>query len=343
LKVHHRLGSYEVHFALLAEAGEHIPADTYIITDENVWRAYSEAFYASNRVIVLPAGEQSKSVATFEQCLEQLAEMGAHRGSTVTALGGGVVGDLAGFVAAAYMRGIAYIQVPTTLLAQVDSSVGGKVAIDLRAGKNLAGAFYPPSKVIICSEMLRTLDSRQMRNGLAEMWKYAFIADAALVAPLAQLADCPQPEQLSDLIKACVAIKAAIVQEDEFETTGRRAILNFGHTIGHAIEHAGMYSEWLHGEAISIGMVAEARLGEALQVTPQGTAKEVARHLGAAGLPTELPPIPMDTLLDIMMRDKKRTSDGLAFSLLTRIGECKLVNGVRNMAVSEALQSDEKY
>src|SRR5205807_1069483 len=194
--------------------------------------------------------------------------------TTIIAFGGGVIGDLAGLVAALYMRGVPYVQIPTTLLAQVDSSIGGKVAVDLAAGKNLAGAFYPPKEVLIPLDALRTLDKRQFRNGMAEVWKYAFIADKDLLGTLkAKVPNCSNNvNNLKGIVQRCIEIKKGAVEADEFETSGARAVLNFGHTVGHAIESATGYSGIFHGEAISIGMVAESYLGEELGVTEAGTA-----------------------------------------------------------------------
>jgi 3-dehydroquinate synthase len=251
----------------------------------------------------------------------------------VIAFGGGVIGDLAGFAAASYMRGVPLIQVPTTLLSQVDSSVGGKVGIDLPEGKNLAGAFYPPAVVHICREVLDTLSERQMRNGMAEVWKYGFIMDPKLLPQLP-----PKADALQEVIRRCTELKAQIVEDDEYETRGSRAILNFGHTVGHAIEQVTGYGPVLHGEAISIGMVIESHLGERLGITKAGTTEQISTHLSDYGLPTKMAPaLDIDQLVHAMRRDKKAEAGSLAFSLLTKIGECKLIKGVPEGEVRAAL------
>jgi 3-dehydroquinate synthase len=253
------------------------------------------------------------------------------------AFGGGVVGDLAGFLAATYLRGVPFIQVPTTLLAQVDSSVGGKVGIDLPEGKNLVGAFYPPTSVQIPLECLHTLPERELRNGSAEVLKYGLIQDAALWHELEEPLGVGTP-RLETVVRRCIELKAEVVAEDELETTGRRAILNFGHTIGHALEHRYEYGTLLHGEAISVGMVAEARLGELLGMTPAGTAVAIAKRFEAWGLPTTDPALQEpDSLIDAMRGDKKAQDGRLAFSLLEGIGACKLVEQVDEQVVRRAL------
>lgn len=339
MKVRHHNGSYEVEFCRLGSALGSLPPDCLFITDENLAAIYGEHL-PKDRLIVVKAGETSKSITIYQQCLERLAELGATRRTAVVGFGGGVVGDLAGFVSATYMRGVPFIQIPTTLLAQVDSSVGGKVGIDLEAGKNLAGAFYPPKAVYVCVEVLQTLDKRQFDNGMAEVWKYGFIADRNLYARLSKNPLSPSSVELEETIERCLEIKAHVVEEDEFEENGLRAILNFGHTVGHAIEHICGYEGILHGEAIAIGMVAEAHLGENLHLTASGTTEAVRESLGSQGLPTEWNrDWDVQTSVQAMQRDKKRTGQGLAFSLLKEIGECKLVTGVSADAVVKVLSS----
>ena len=336
MTVNHRLGSYEIRFESLGDALAGVPENSIFTTDENVFHIYGE--YMGQEPMVLPAGEQTKSIRVFEQCLETLARRGVGRSASVVAFGGGVIGDLAGFVASAYMRGIEYVQIPSTLLAQVDSAVGGKVGVDLTAGKNLAGAFYPPGRVHICLELLDTLDRRQFRNGMAEVWKYGFIADESLVNDLASgLSE--SNGGVEEIVVRCLEIKREVVSQDEFEKTGLRAILNYGHTIGHAIEQVTGYKSLLHGEAISIGMCMEARLGEALGFTRKGTALEVDKCLRSQGLPTENDvAVDAEQLIEAMRRDKKRKSSNLAFSLLTQIGECKLVTDVAVQDVERVLR-----
>ncbi len=337
LTVRHSAGSYPIQTSRLKDAVSALPADARVITDENV-RASLQGPWRDGYVLVLPPGEGAKDLATFGRCLSWLAETGASRKTSVVAFGGGVIGDLAGFVASAYMRGVPFLQVPTTLLAQVDSAVGGKVGIDLPEGKNLAGAFYPPSAVYICTEVLGSLPERQLRNGMAEVLKYGFILDPGLLDMLPQaLSNISDPEW-ERIVTRCLALKADVVERDEYETTGLRAVLNFGHTVGHAIEQVTGYGPVLHGEAISIGMVVEARLGEALGCTAPGTWERVEAELRRMGLPTHHPSLSNGSpLLEAMRRDKKARTGSLAFSLLTRIGECKLVTDVPEQAVLASL------
>ena len=324
MTIRHSQGSYEVVQTTLAQALEGLPDDCRIVTDENVAAFAPPTAFPT---LVLPPGEATKSLAAFGQALGWLAGSGASRETTVVALGGGVIGDLAGFVAAAYMRGVPFLQIPTTLLAMVDSSVGGKVAVDLPEGKNLAGAFYSPIEVRLPMDALDQLPSRQRTNGMAEVLKYGFIMDPPLLdAPL-------------DVMR-CVALKAGIVEEDEHETTGRRAILNFGHTVGHAIERLTGYGPILHGEAIAIGMAVEADLGERLGLTDLGTADDVREILLDHDLPTRHETTRrVDEMLAAMRGDKKAVGGRLAFSLLARIGECKLVRDVPEAEVRRVLET----
>lgn len=330
LTVNHSQGSYPIEFAPAADLTELLAPCAAVITDKNVVE-HQGARLPNVPTLAIEPGEKSKSLAQYGAALEWLARQGVKRSDRIAAVGGGVVGDLAGFLAATYLRGIPYLQVPTSLLAMVDSSVGGKVGIDLEAGKNLAGAFHPPAAVYVAVETLDTLPPRHLRNGIAEAWKAAFIADAGLVPILEGTIE-------ETLIRRCIEIKKEVVEADEFETLGRRAILNFGHTIGHAVEAAAGYESLLHGEAIAIGMVAESRLGEQLAITPVGTADFIEAKLTKAGLPTQLPSQNADRLLSYMWRDKKRAGDKLAFSLLTGIGECKLFVDVEESAVRAVLE-----
>jgi 3-dehydroquinate synthase len=329
IDVQHKGGSYAIRFCSLAEAVQRLPEDCVVITDDNVAGLYGDSL---PEAITVTAGEASKSTQTWARLQSELVQRGASRRTTVVAFGGGVVGDLAGLVAAAYLRGVPLIQIPTTLLAQVDSSVGGKVGIDLPEGKNLVGAFYPPSAVYVCDETLETLPERELRNGMAEVWKYAFIADDDLVEDI-------RKKPRKQIVRRCIELKKEVVESDEFETTGRRAILNFGHTIGHAIEQLTGYGPVRHGEAISIGMVAEARLGERLGVTQPGAAKTIEECLRSAGLPTSSVVLSdVDAVIRVMRRDKKATSGRLAFSLIESIGRCKLVEDVSEEEVRAVLR-----
>lgn len=283
-------------------------------------------------------GEGSKTLEVYSAALEWLAMKGATRQATIVALGGGVVGDLAGFVAATYMRGVRLIQVPTTLLAMVDSSVGGKVGLDLPQGKNLVGAFYPPQRVCVPLDTLDTLPDRELTNGAAEVVKYGFILDATLLDAIGGRQVRPGHPRLEEIVRRCIALKAQVVEQDEHETSGLRAILNYGHTIGHAIEAVLGYQHLLHGEAVSIGMAFEAALGERLGITPTGAARTVSDALARQGLPVSLPPgLDRGALLAAMRRDKKATHQGLAFALLTGVGACKLVTEVGESEVLAVL------
>jgi len=266
----------------------------------------------------LPDGETYKTVPTMQTIIDMLVETGANRDTTVVALGGGVVGDIAGFAAACYMRGVDFIQVPTTLLAQVDSSVGGKTGVNHEKGKNLVGAFHQPQVVLIDTATLETLPDRELRAGLAEVIKYGAICDADFFAWLE--ANMPallqrDPDALAHAIRRSCELKAEIVAEDEREA-GRRAILNFGHTFGHAIEHCQGYGEWLHGEAVATGMVMAAKLSG----LPGGDVERLERLIASAGLPVEPPSIAADDWMAAMGLDKKVEGKKLRFVLLDAIG-----------------------
>jgi 3-dehydroquinate synthase len=302
-----------------------------IITDENVAPRYAEAVEKSLMAagfsplrITLPAGEKSKSLKTVAACYDQLAAHRLERKSFIVALGGGVVGDLAGFVAATYLRGIALVQIPTTLLAQVDSSVGGKVGVNLKAGKNLVGSFHQPRLVLCDLTTLQTLPPRELRAGLAEVIKYGIIYDAALFRQLEK--QMPRLLKLDAglmgaVVARCCAIKAEVVSQDETET-GRRAILNFGHTIGHAIEAITAYGQYLHGEAIAIGQVAAAWLSTRLAGLPPAEVPRIRDLFVRAGLPVELAlsEARWRRLEAAMRLDKKVSGGEIKFVLAEKIG-----------------------
>jgi shikimate kinase/3-dehydroquinate synthase len=298
-------------------------------------------------LITLPSGERIKSLRVAERLYAQLLKVGCDRGSLLVIIGGGVLGDLGGFVAATYMRGIPYVQIPTTLLAQVDSSVGGKVAVDLPQGKNLVGAFHQPRTTLVDPETLRTLPLRHWRNGFAEMLKYGAALQVGLWRRLQTMLGQgvlgarrvrKDPDYWTLPIARCISLKAQIVSDDERDLSGRRALLNFGHTVGHAIEAALGYRGWLHGEAIAAGMVAEAEIGRILGVTPPEVADELRETIAQAGLPTQLPAgVDADTLLTHMRHDKKRAGDSLSIVLLEGIGNARLVPNIPTEAIREAL------
>jgi len=302
-----------------------------IITDTNVAKRYAPAVEKSLRAagfepvrVVVPAGETAKSLETVRSCYDTLAAHRLERQSFVVALGGGVVGDLAGFVAATYLRGLPFVQVPTTLLAQVDSSVGGKVGVNLKAGKNLVGAFHQPRLVLCDLKTLGTLPPREFRAGLAEVIKYGIIYDDDLFARLER--DLHKlikrdTKTLEDIVSRCCEIKAEVVAQDETEG-GLRAILNFGHTIGHALEAISRYGKFLHGEAISIGQVAAAELSAALTGLPQLQVERISDLFRRASLPTsvDLNRREMKQLFAAMRLDKKVSAGEIQFVLAKRIG-----------------------
>lgn len=269
--------------------------------------------------VVLPDGERHKTLATFETVIDALVRMRVGRDGTVIALGGGVVGDIVGFAAACYMRGIAYLQVPTTLLAQVDASVGGKTGVNHREGKNLIGAFHQPRAVLIDTDVLGTLPDRELRAGLAEVIKHAVISDEAFFGWLEAHLDAlleRDAAALAHAVRRSCEIKAAVVAADEREA-GRRALLNYGHTFAHAIENVAGYGEWLHGEAVAAGMVMAAELSE----VDASESARLRRLLERAGLPTAPPERHRDLLASAMQMDKKNRAGQLRFVLLKRLGE----------------------
>ena len=289
----------------------------------------------------VPAGEASKSAPQVERLYDVLAEVPADRNTAVIAVGGGVIGDLAGFVAATYNRGLPLLMVPTTLLAMVDSSVGGKVGINHAKGKNLIGAFHQPAGVWIDTEFLNTLPDREYRSGLAEVVKYGVIFDPELFAFLETRSAeilARDPECVRRIVKDSCRLKADVVEKDEREETGLRAVLNYGHTFAHAFETIGGYGAWLHGEAVAAGMVCAARLAVALNHITQDVADRQLALLNRLNLPIEPKPTwSTDALIDVMRRDKKSLAGKLRFVLPTRLGHAELMNDIPESAVREAL------
>ena len=310
------------------DLGEHLAGgDCLVVTNETVGPLYLDKLLHnldghSVASIALPDGEAYKTLATMQSILDRLVESGANRDTTIVALGGGVVGDIAGFAAACYMRGVAFVQVPTTLLAQVDSSVGGKTGVNHEHGKNLIGAFHQPRVVLIDTDTLATLPDRELRAGLAEVIKYGAICDAAFFDWLEDnMQDllARDADALAHAIRRSCELKAEVVAEDEREA-GRRAILNFGHTFGHAIERCQGYGDWLHGEAVAAGMVMAAKLSGL-------AATEVERLralIAAAGLPVEPPEIAPEDWMSAMGMDKKVQGKQLRFVLLDGIGTSRV-------------------
>lgn len=323
-----------------------------LITDSNVAELYAQrvadclaAQGARVDLEVVPAGEQAKSVTNAERLWNRLVQLRADRKSVVVAVGGGVVGDLAGFIAASYARGLAFLQVPTTLLAHVDSSVGGKVGINLPAAKNMVGAFWQPLGVLIDTSVLDTLPAREYRAGMAEVVKYGVILDADFFAYLEQHAEAlneRHPDVLRHVIARCCRLKADVVERDERETTGLRAVLNYGHTFAHAIEAEAGYGEFLHGEAVAIGMVAASQLAERLgRVDADCTARQrdLLLRLGA---PVTLPALDPAAMLAAMQRDKKVAHGRLRFVLPSRMGQVELVGNVPEEQVLAVLQGRDR-
>ena len=312
-----------------------------IVTDENVHATHATTVRTalSDRqwvceTAVLPAGETTKSLAQASALYDRLIDLQADRHTVVAAVGGGVVGDLAGFVAATFARGLPFVQIPTTLLAQVDSSVGGKVGVNHPRAKNMIGAFYQPLGVYIDTALLDTLPLREYRAGLAEVVKYGVILDAALFDMLES--HVPQlqerdPAVLRDVVYRCCRLKADVVEQDEFERTGLRAVLNYGHTFAHAFEALAGYGELLHGEAVAIGMVYASRLAEKLGRIPADTTARQIALLRAVGLPVSLPRPDALSTADVVARmrlDKKSAEGRLRFVLPTHVGHVELVSDV---------------
>ena len=330
-RIAHALGSYPVH--VQPGALDELPARVQqlwpsrrvaVITDDTVGALLAGRLVGGpwSLVLSVPAGEASKTRARWEALTDALFAAGFSRDSAIVALGGGMVGDLAGFVAATFARGIPFMHVPTTLLAMVDSSVGGKTGVDTSHGKNLVGAFHPPAAVLADPLVLQSLPPQQLRGGLAEMAKHGLIADAAYWRDLGKSATALQgrePDVLTRLIARSLEIKAAVVMEDEREG-GRRAVLNAGHTVAHAVEHASRFAV-PHGDAVAMGLVAEAYLAESVGVAVPGLAAEISAGLRRLSLPTRLS-LDLDAhqLLEAMQLDKKRSGTELRFALPHDIG-----------------------
>ncbi|HKS06407.1 MAG TPA: 3-dehydroquinate synthase [Gemmatimonadaceae bacterium] len=301
---------------------------TAIITDSNVGPLYAKRAAASLSsadpiVLTVPAGEAHKTRETWARLTDELLSHGLGRDTLIVALGGGVVGDIAGFVAATYLRGVPVVQVPTSLVAMIDASIGGKTGVDVAAGKNLVGAFHTPSAIVIDPDLLATLPARELRCGLAEALKHGAIADAEYFARIAEQASTlrepsnAKSDAMRALVAGSVGIKARVVNEDPRES-GQRKILNFGHTIGHAIEAASGYA-LAHGEAVAVGMVLEAALGERMGVTASGVGRDLARAIASAGLPTSA----SFDARDIVARtrtDKKKAAGRIEYALPASLG-----------------------
>jgi len=352
LDVQLRERSYPIHVGsgLIARAGDLVGNDearrAIVVTNATVaahWLAPLRASIVSAGlacyVIVVPDGEQHKTLATLESIVTRLLELRAERGSLLVALGGGVIGDLAGFAAGIYQRGMPFVQVPTTLLAQVDSSVGGKTAVNHPLGKNMLGVFWQPRSVLIDIDCLGTLPDRELRAGLAEVIKYGAIRDRAFFDWIERSIDALLARDAAALqyaiVKSC-SIKAQIVALDERET-GERTLLNFGHTFGHAIETATGYASWLHGEAVATGMVLASRLSTRVTGLAADDAERLEATVTRAGLPAAPPQLPIERWLDLMSHDKKVASGVIRLILLTSLGSAVVRSGVPRETIAEVL------
>lgn len=322
-----------------------------IITNDRVAPLYLDTLVAGLpdrevHTLVLPDGEAEKNFDNYQRAIGFLAERGIRRDACLLALGGGVIGDLCGFVAATWMRGVRFVQFPTTLLAQVDASVGGKTAINIPAGKNLVGAFHQPSLVVADTGTLDTLDDREYRAGLAEVVKAGAIRDAAFLEDIEARAEsllAREPGALMDTVARSIEHKAEIVAEDEREA-GVRALLNFGHTFGHAIETRTEYTRFLHGEAVAMGMVVATRLSELRGLCPAGVADRLATILQRLGLPVTMPAdLEADDLLELMGLDKKHTSTAQRFILLRGLGDAFIDTGSEPAELRAAIEASTDY
>lgn len=327
-------GSYPIYIknGLLGEIGVEVKKiykgrRVAVVTDSNVNEFYGQKVINSLKgsgfetfKIVVKAGEESKSFETLLEVYDKLLDFKINRGDIIIALGGGVVGDMAGFAASTFLRGIPIIQIPTTLLAQVDSSVGGKVAVDLPRGKNLVGSFYMPKAVFIDPLLLRTLKDKFLNDGMGEVIKYGVIKDSELFKTLMGFENKEALlKEIDKIIYTCCSIKADIVELDE-KDTGERMLLNFGHTIGHAIEQFFNFTKYSHGEAIAMGMYSITKLGEELGITKSGTSIAIKDILIKYNLPWDLPEINSEAIIETISHDKKNIGGSMNFILIESIG-----------------------
>lgn len=332
LKVNLKEKSYEILIekGIIRRAGQYITASKVaVITDENVDRYYSDDVVSSIKgnvkKLVLPAGEETKSLRALSLVYDFLLDFKITRSDVVVALGGGIIGDLAGFAAATILRGVGFIQIPTSLLAQVDSSVGGKVAINSPHGKNLIGAFYQPKLVLIDPDCLKTLDKRFFSDGMAEVIKYGCISDKHLFSIL-ENGDINK--RIGEIIEKCCSIKGQVVEKDEFDTN-ERMVLNFGHTIGHAVENYYKYKKYSHGEAVAIGMYNICLIGEKSGITKAGTTERIKNVLTKYNLPHRLD-IGTKQLENAIALDKKSESDNISLIFLSEIGRAVIKKTPKN-------------
>jgi 3-dehydroquinate synthase len=324
------MGEYDVIVDEVSSLAKFPMQTPIVVTDEHVAELHGERILTildaglKPKLITIQAGEAYKNLETIQKLWNGFLEQGLDRKSTVIALGGGVVGDLAGFAAATYMRGIEWVCVPTTLLSMVDASLGGKTGFDLPQGKNLIGAFYPPKLVLADPQLLKTLPEAEFISGMAEVVKHGIIADPKLFGLCVQGLDCIKAD-LEQVVKRAMAVKIKIIEDDPFEK-GFRAALNLGHTLGHAVELVSKF-ELRHGEAIAIGMVAEAKLAEQIGVARNGLSEDIAAVLTGLGLPIRIPDeLPRQDILAAMRADKKKNAASIRFALPAEIGRVELVD-----------------
>ena len=353
--VHHSGGSYPVlaGWGILDQLGDRllesdIEGPAYIITDSNVLQPYGRRVQRAlqrRRIaahcFIIPAGEPSKSHRLAQAIYEWMVGLRAERNQAVIAVGGGVVGDLAGFVAATYLRGVPLVQVPTSVAAMVDASIGGKVAVNLPQGKNLVGAFHQPRVVFADVQALSTLGRRELAEGWAEAIKHGLILDAGLVDVFEEHAEAllaVEPEMSTQVVRRSMAIKADVVSQDERETLGIRTLLNYGHTIGHALEAATEYGRFLHGEGVAIGMMGAARLAQQLTMIPEAVVERQRRLLEQFNLPLRARGVPAEDIRCAMSLDKKTEGGANRWVLLEEVGKAVVRNDVPQELVEETLR-----
>ena len=353
--VHHSGGSYPVvaGWGLLDRLGDRllelgVKSPAYIITDENVMRPYGRnAQWALQRagiaahIFIIPPGEPSKTFGLAQSIYEWLVGLKAERGQTIIAIGGGVVGDLAGFVAATFLRGIPFIQVPTSMAAMADASIGGKVAVNLPQAKNLVGAFYQPQAVLADVQALSTLGKRELSEGWAEAIKHGLILDAGLLDVFEEHAEAlmnVEPEISTEVIRRSMAIKAEVVSQDERETLGIRILLNYGHTIGHALESSTEYGRFMHGEGVSIGMMGAAQMACDLGMISQELVDRQRDLLRRFNLPIKAAGVPVDDIRRAMALDKKVQSGTNRWVMLEDVGRAVVRQDVPWELVEQTLQ-----
>ena len=343
--------SYEavVERGVLAKVRDFIPAKAgkvFVVSTRDVWRHQGERFQARfaglpHEVLFLPGGESNKRIAPLEQLAEQMVGLGADRSSLVIAFGGGIVNDMAGFLAAIFMRGIPVLQIPTTLLAQVDAAVGGKTGVNLVAGKNLVGSFHQPLAVLIDPSVLKTLPEREYRAGLYEVIKHGVIRSPRLFEVLDKQRDkvlVQSPDVVDEIVSESVRIKAEVVTADEREG-GLRKILNFGHTFGHALEAETRYERFLHGESVGFGMIAATHLARSIELLKPAEADAIVELVNRYGPIPSLAGIEINNIFRRLVSDKKTVQGRVHFVLPTRIGEVKVVSDVKPELVREAIDA----